>query len=291
MLATFVLFYCLCSWIGNGPVMKCAKECDFSAFPVSQIHNFDNKYSRSTCFIQCWHRWCCKWIKDLWTSNSVYIDIHPTQYHYNQQALELPHKCAHISSIVSLEISMSLFLHSCWLIVQIIPCDSVVFFPTSAVTVLSIWHVYWKVDVTIHVLQNVYVGISVLQVNPLSLLKAAKVMMGNTFVQIWAETSLFCLEQLWMDNKWVDYWRQCLYFKEVSFRSMAGSQSSWAVVCLEPDFQRNSWSPGEQHHLLCFRLSSEILLWCNSPSTPTQFLEVAVKQVNSVNSVDQSYCC
>lgn len=111
--------------------------------------------------------------------------------------------------------------------------------------------------------------------------------MGNTFVQIWAETSLFCLEQLWMDNKWVDYWRQCLYFKEVSFRSMPGSQSSWVVVCLEPDFQRNSWSPGEQHHLLCFILSSEILLWCNSPSTPTQFLEVAVKQVNSVNSVNQ----
>lgn len=128
MLATFVLFYCLCTWIGNNPVMKCAIECDFSAFPVSQIHNFDNKYSRSTCFIQCWHRWCCKWIKDLWTSNSVYIDIHPTQYHFNQQALELPHKCAHISSIVSLAISMSLFLHSCWLIVQIIPCDSVVFF-------------------------------------------------------------------------------------------------------------------------------------------------------------------
>lgn len=100
-------------------------------FLLSQFHKYTLLTTNTAdllCFIQFWHRWCCKWIKDLWTSNSVYIDIHPTQYHYNQQALELPHKCAHISSIVSLEISMPLFLHSCWLIVKIIPCDSVVFF-------------------------------------------------------------------------------------------------------------------------------------------------------------------
>lgn len=77
---------------------------------------------------------------------------------------------------------MPLFLHSCWLIVQINLCYSVgFFFPASAVTdVCSANDMSIdKLMLTIHVPQNVYVGITVLQVNPLSLLKGTKVMMVN----------------------------------------------------------------------------------------------------------------
>lgn len=35
--------------------------------------------------------------------------------------------------------------------------------------------------------------------------QVAKVVIVNTFVQIWPQTSLLCLEQLWVPNKWVDY--------------------------------------------------------------------------------------